>query len=82
MEWYQIIVLIVCIEALINAGFLIVTINGAGFKYAWNVYIPMPKDFKNNTEMNWLGCVVCYIGLFILFPIQNICKLVYWLFHV
>lgn len=82
MEGYRIFSLIFCIEAFINIGFLIVTVQGAGFKYAWNVYIPMPKDIKDNTEMNWFGCIVCYIGLFILLPIWYICKLVYWLFHI
>lgn len=82
MEWYQIFVLIFTIEAFINVTFLVITVNGIGFKYEWDVYVPMPKDFKYHTKMNWLGCVICYILLFILLPIPNICKLIYWLFHI
>lgn len=82
MEGYQIFILIFTIELFINIGFLVITVQGACFKYAWNVYIPMPKDIKDNTNMNWFGCIVCYMVLFILLPIWYICKLVYWLFHI
>ncbi|MBO7691969.1 MAG: hypothetical protein J6T10_04955 [Methanobrevibacter sp.] len=81
MEWYQILSLILCIEAFSIIIFIILAANEC-FYSAFGVCVPMPKDIKNNTKMNWFGCIVCYIGLFILFPIQNICKLVYWLFHV
>lgn len=82
MEGYQIFSLIFCIELLINITFIVIILQGTGFKYAWNVYIPMPKDIKNNTNMNWLGCIVCYILLFILLPIWYIGKVIYWLFHI
>lgn len=48
----------------------------------WGVCIPMPSDFEYETEMNWFGSIVCYIFLFILFPVLNIGKVIYWLFHV
>lgn len=82
MEWYEIFSLIFSIEVLINVAFIVATVNGAGFKDVFGVYVPMPKDFKNNTNMNWFGCIVCYIFLFILFPILYIGKLIYWLFHI
>lgn len=81
MEWYQILSLIICIEAFITIVFIIIAANEV-FTGVFGVNVPMPKDIKNNTKMNWFGCIVCYIGLFILFPIQNIGKLIYWLFHV
>ncbi len=82
MEWYQIVGLVAGIEIFIHLIFIILTVHEACFKYLWDVYVPMPKDFKHNTDMNWLGCIVCYILLFILLPIPNIGKLIYWLFHV
>ena len=80
MELYQIITLIIISILLVNAfGFAAIYIH---LYDAWDTFIPMPSDFKCYTNMNWFGCIICYIGLFILFPIENICKFVYWLFHV
>ena len=81
MEWYQILSLILCIEVFLTIVFIIIAAN-EGFYSVFGVCVPMPKDIKNNTKMNWFGCIICYIGLFILFPIENICKVIYWLFHI
>jgi len=79
MDTYQICLIILTIELLLAlAGLLLY----ADLADKWNVLVPMPSDFKDNTEMNWFGCVICYLVLFILFPIWNICKLIYWLFHI
>jgi hypothetical protein len=79
MEWYQILMLvlgILFIECIFGA------IIYVGLEDCWHVLVPMSKDFKNNTKMNHFGCIVCYILLFIIFPIWNIGKVVYWLFHI
>lgn len=79
MDLYQTISLIIIVILIVNAfGFCIY----CRLYDAWDVFVPMPSDIKDKTEMNWLGCVVCYILLFILFPISNIGKLIYWLFHI
>ena len=49
---------------------------------SWGMFVPMPSDIKYCTEMNWSSCIICYILAFILFPIFNIGKLIFWLFHV
>jgi hypothetical protein len=79
MELYQICLLILAGEMILN---IIGMILYADLADKWDVLVPMPSDFKDNTEMNWFGCVICYLVLFILFPISNICKLIYWLFHI
>ncbi len=79
MEWYHILVLIF---ALMVFAHIIGCPIYAYFHDNWNVFVPMPKDFKYMTSMNWFGCIVCYIFLFLLFPVFNICKFIYWLFHV
>lgn len=79
MELYQIIILIFLGIFVINAfGFAIY----CRVYDVWDTFIPMPSDFKCYTNMNWFGCVVCYTLLFILFPILNIGKVIYWLFHI
>lgn len=75
VEWWRIFLLIFSINI---ASFIPYT----GLYDSWGVFVPMPRDFKCKTEMNWFGCMVCYILLFILFPILNIGKLIYWLFHI
>ncbi len=79
MELHQIIFLIFLGIVVINLFGLAVYCR---MYDAWNVFIPMPKDIKDNTEMNWFGCIVCYILLFILFPVWNIGQFIYWLFHI
>lgn len=81
MEWYQIYSLIFGIEGFTTIIFIILSAYDC-FHSAFGVCIPMPRDIKNNTKMNWFGCIVCYILLFIIFPIFNIGKFIYWLFHV
>ena len=79
MEWCQILgIILVAIFIDCAIGAVIYSI----LEDKLDVFIPMPSDLKYNTDMNWFGCIVCYIGLFILFPILNICKVVYWLFHI
>ena len=79
MEGNQILGLVLSI---IGAGSMFGFIIYGGLSDDWNVFVPMPIDFKYYTKMNWLGCIVCYIFLFILFPLFNIGKVVYWMFHV
>ena len=79
MEWQKIL-------ALIFGTLLLDSVCGifiyALFADEWYAFIPMPGDFRDNTEMNWFGCIVCYIFSFLFFPIPNICKFIYWLFHI
>ncbi len=79
MEWYQILFLVIFTEVIINMFGAAIC---AKLYDEWCEFVPMPKDIKDNTEMNWFGCIVCYILLFILFPILYIGKLIYWLFHI
>lgn len=75
MEWWQ----IIFIEIVINLfGFGIY----ANLYDKWYQFVPMPKDIKYHTDLNWFGSIVCYILLFILFPLCNIGKVIYWLFHI
>ena len=79
MEWWYMLLVLSFSE-------LVLHILGIGM-YAslndkWYVFVIMPSDLKYHTDMNWFGCIICYIGLFILFPILNICKVIYWLFHI
>lgn len=79
MEWYQILLSIIFTELVINMFGAAIYAN---LYDKWDVFVAMPSDFKCYTDMNWFGSIVCYIGLFILFPILNIGKLIYWLFHI
>jgi len=79
MEWYQILFLIIFTEIIINMFGAAIYAN---LYDKLDVFVAMPSDIKDNTDMNWFGCIVCYILLFILFPIVNIGKVIYWLFHI
>ena len=41
----------------------------------------LPSDLKKKSEMNWFGCIVCSLILFIIFPILYLGELIYILFH-
>ena len=76
MEWYYILIVVLFSSSMLGA------ISYGVLSDCWDVCVPMPSDFECYTEMNWFGCIVCYILLFILFPIWNIGKFIYWSFHV
>ena len=42
----------------------------------------LPWDLHKNTKMNWLGCIVSSIFLFISLPGVWIGRFIYWAFHV
>ena len=80
MEWWQILIVAIFTEIFLNAFFGTYIYI---FLYdKWYEFVPMPKDIKCHTDMNWFGSIVCYIFSFILFPVLNIGKVIYWLFHI
>ena len=79
MEWDYILGIIIETLILDTAGGILFYI--AAFE-DWCACIPMPSDFKFETNMNWFGSIICYIVLFIIFPILNIGKVIYWLSHI
>ncbi len=42
----------------------------------------LPNDFHYNTDMNWVGCIITSIVLFILLPLPWLGRLIYELFHI
>lgn len=79
MEWYAILGII------LGAIFIDCAIGGIIYSILedkLDVFVPMPSDLECYTDMNWFGSIVCYMLLFILFPIWNIGKVIYWLFHI
>lgn len=79
MQLHQILLIILGIEILVLIiGVPIISTLGE----CWNVLVPIPKDFKNNTCMNWFGCIICFILLFLMIPLFYIPKLIYWVFHI
>lgn len=42
----------------------------------------LPNDFRYNTDMNWAGCIITSIVLFILLPLPWLGRLIYVLFHI
>lgn len=79
MEWYHILGIVFCASVIDNLFGLLIYVD---LYEKWYTVIPLPSDFKDETDMNWFGCIICYLLLFILFPILNICKFIYWLFHI
>lgn len=52
-----------------------------GFK----MFVYTPKDIYSRTEMNWFGCIFCYVLLIIFTPhlllLKWIVQFSYWIFH-
>ena len=42
----------------------------------------LPNDLHDNTEMNWVGCIITSIVLFIILPLPWLGRLIYTLFHI
>ena len=42
----------------------------------------LPNDLHDNTYMNWAGCIITSIVLFILLPLPWLGRLIYTLFHI
>lgn len=42
----------------------------------------LPMSLKSHSTMNWFGCWVCSILLFILIPLTYTFQVIYWLFHL
>ena len=42
----------------------------------------LPHELKKTTTMNWFGCTLVSLLLFIFTPIFWIGKLIYWLCHI
>lgn len=41
-----------------------------------------PASLKRGTKMNWVGCVLTWIGLGIVSPLMFVYKCIYNLFHI
>jgi hypothetical protein len=80
MQLYQILLIILGVEILLHLVIGVPVI--VGFGESWNVLTPMPKDLKDNTEMNWFGCIICFILLFLMCPLFYIPKIIYWICHI
>ena len=80
MQLHQILLIILGIELALHLVIGVPLI--VGFGESWNVLVPTPKDLKDNTEMNWFGCTICFILLFLMIPLFYIPKLIYWVFHI
>ena len=76
-------------------GMLMMLITGVYLARGWNTILSYtPKDLHSTTKMNWFGCIICWIGLFLLNPlnwllmelpifiIKCIGKFFYFIFHV
>lgn len=75
-------VLIIVIYILVTALHLtmvIITIS-----YDGNVFLLklLPQDLKEQTRMNWFGCIVTSLSLLAITPIVWIGRFIYWLFHI
>lgn len=42
----------------------------------------LPMSLKAHSTMNWFGCWMCSILLFILIPLTYTFQVIYWLFHL
>ena len=76
-------------------GMLMMLITGAYLARGWDTILSYtPKDLHSTTKMNWFGCIISWIGLFLLNPlnwllmelplfiIKYIGKFFYLIFHV
>ena len=76
-------------------GMLILLVTGAYLARGWDTILSYtPKDLHHVTKMNWFGCIICWLGLFLLNPlnwllmelplfiIKYIGKFFYFIFHV
>lgn len=52
--------------------------NESKYQGMWNT----PRGLHHNTNMNWVGSIICSIVLMSLFPITSICKIIWFLFHI
>lgn len=41
-----------------------------------------PATLKRNTKMNWVGCILTWMGIGIISPFMFIYKCIYNLFHL
>ena len=75
-------------------GMLMMLVTGAYLARGWDTILSYtPKDLHSTTKMNWFGCIICWIGLFLLNPlnwllmelpifiIKSIGKFFYFIFH-
>ena len=76
-------------------GMIILLVTRAYLARGWDTILSYtPKDLHSTTKMNWFGCIICWIGLFLLNPlnwlvmelplfiIKYIGKFFYFIFHV
>lgn len=61
---------------------LAVTITEVAASIYEGEFILTPKDLRYETDMNWFGCITCYILLCVFAPFNIIIKLIYVLFHI
>ena len=50
--------------------------------YDNKIFNLLPTDLHRVTDMNWVGCSIVSLLLFVIFPILYIAKLIYVLFHI
>ena len=48
----------------------------------WILFQILPQDLHKNTKMNWVGCILVSIVLFVVLTPTWIGRFLYWAFHV
>ena len=47
-----------------------------------DVFPVLPKDFYEDTELNWFGCILLSAIVLVIDPWIFVGKFIYWIFHV